>query len=112
MIRKFLIIYLLISTFASANEIRWIQVETLPSIVRAEESTKQFSKVLSEKINIFSIDDGWYAVSLGPYNAGQAFEVLNTKLATGLISPDSFVTDGANYGGKIWTTRCFVMVDL
>jgi S1-C subfamily serine protease len=112
MIRKFLIIYLLISTFASANEIRWIQVETLPSIIRAEESTKQFSKVLSEKINIFSIDDGWYAVSLGPYNAEQAFEVLNTKLATGLISPDSFVTDGANYGGKIWTTGSFVMEDL
>ena len=112
MIKKIFIIYLLISTFASANDSRWVQVETLPSIIRAEESTKQFSKILSEKINIFSLDDGWYAVSLGPYNAEQAFEVLNTKLETRLISPDSFITDGANYGRKIWTTGSFAMEDL
>ena len=102
----------MISTFASANDSRWVQVETLPSIIRAEESTKQFSQILSEKINIFSLDDGWYAVSLGPYNAEQAFEVLNTKLGTRLISPDSFITDGANYGRKIWTTGSFAMEDL
>ena len=112
MIKKIFIIYLLISTFASANDSRWVQVETLPSIIRAEESTKQFSRILSEKINIFSLDDGWYAVSLGPYNAEQAFEVLNTKLETRLISPDSFITDGANYGRKIWTTGSFAMEDL
>ena len=112
MIKKIFIIYLLISTFASANDSRWVQVETLPSIIRAEESTNQFSKILSEKINIFSLDDGWYAVSLGPYNAEQAFEVLNTKLEARLISPDSFITDGANYGRKIWTTGSFAMEDL
>ena len=104
--------YLFIGNVVSANEIRWIQLETLPSIVRAKEATSRLSTTLNEKVNIFFLDDGWYAVSLGPYDSSEAFEVLNTKLAAKIISSDSFVTDGKNYGKKVWTTGSFAMVDL
>ena len=103
MIRIILTLYLFIGSAVTANEIRWIQVETLPSIVRAKEATSRFSTILTENINIFSLDDGWYAVSLGPYDTAKAFEILNNKLDAKLISPDSFVTDGKYY--RTWTTR-------
>ncbi len=112
MIRIILTIYLFTGTVVSANESRWIQLETLPSIVRAKEATSRLSATLNEKVNIFFLDDGWYAVSLGPYDAGKAFEVLNDKLAAKRISSDSFVTDGKNYGKKVWTTGSFAMADL
>ena len=112
MIRIILTIYLFIGSAVTASEIRWIQVETLPSIVRAKEATSRFSTILSENVNIFSLDDGWYAVSLGPYDRTKAFEILNTKLDAQLISPDSFVTDGKNYGEKVWTAGSFDMADL
>ena len=112
MIRIILTICLFIGTVVSANEIRWIQVETLPSIVRAKEATSRLSTSLNEKVNIFFLDDGWYAISLGPYVSAEAFEVLNTKLSANLISSDSFVTDGKNYGKKVWTAASFSMADL
>ena len=112
MIRIILTIYLFIGTVVSANEIRWIQLETLPSIVRAKEATSRLSTTLNEKVNIFFLDDGWYAVSLGPYDFEKAFDVLNTKLSANLISSDSFVTDGKNYGKKVWTAGSFAMADL
>ena len=112
MIRIIFTIYLFIGTVVSANEIRWIQLETLPSIVRAKEATSRLSTTLNEKVNIFFLDDGWYAVSLGPYDFEKAFEVLNTKLSANLISSDSFVTDGKNYGKKVWTAGSFAMADL
>ena len=112
MIRIILAIYLFIGSAVTASEIRWIQVETLPSIVRAKETTSRFSTILSENVNIFSLDDGWYAVSLGPYDSTKAFEILNTNLDAQLISPDSFVTDGKNYGEKVWTAGSFDMADL
>ena len=112
MIRILLTIYLFIGSAVTASEIRWIQVETLPSIVRAKETTSRFSTILSENVNIFSLDDGWYAVSLGPYDSTKAFEILNTNLDAQLISPDSFVTDGKNYGEKVWTAGSFDMADL
>ena len=112
MIRIIFTIYLFIGSAVTASEIRWIQVETLPSIVRAKETTSRFSTILSENVNIFSLDDGWYAVSLGPYDPTKAFEILNTKLDAKLISPDSFVTDGKNYGKKVWTAGSFDMADL
>ena len=80
MIRIILTIYLFIGSAVTANEIRWIQVETLPSIVRAKEATSRFSTILTENVNIFSLDDGWYAVSLGPYDTTKAFEILNLSL--------------------------------
>ena len=49
---------------------------------------------------------------MGPYESGEAFEVLNTKLSANLISSDSFVTDGKNYGKKVWTAGSFAMSDL
>ena len=112
MIRIILTIYLFIGTVVSANETRWIQLETLPSIVRAKEATSRLSTTLNEKVNIFFLDDGWYAVSLGPYDFEEAFDVLNTKLSANLISSDSFVTDGKNYGKKVWTAGSFSMADL
>jgi len=112
MIRIILTIYFFIGSAVTANEIRWIQVETLPSIVRAKEATSRFSTILSENVNIFSLDDGWYAVTLGPYDSAKAFEILNNKLDAQLISPDSFVTDGKNYGKKVWTAGSFNMDDL
>ena len=112
MIRIILTIYLFIGTVLSANETRWIQLETLPSIVRAKEATSRLSTSLNEKVNIFFLDDGWYAISLGPYDSVEAFEVLNTKLSANLISSDSFVTDGRNYGKKVWTAASFSMADL
>lgn len=112
MIRIILTIYLFVGSAVTANEIRWIQVETLPSIVRAKEATNRFSTILTENVNIFSLDDGWYAVSLGPYDSSGAFEILNNKLDAKLISPDSFVTDGKNYGEKVWTAGSFDMADL
>ena len=58
MIRIIFTIYLFIGTVVSANEIRWIQLETLPSIVRAKEATSRLSTTLNEKVNIFFLDDG------------------------------------------------------
>ena len=49
---------------------------------------------------------------MGPYDFEKAFEVLNTKLSANLISSDSFVTDGKNYGKKVWTAGSFAMADL
>ena len=49
---------------------------------------------------------------MGPYDSTKAFEILNTKLDAQLISPDSFVTDGKNYGEKVWTAGSFDMADL
>ena len=112
MIRIILTIYLFIGTVVSANETRWIQLETLPSIVRAKEATTRLSTTLNQKVNIFFLDDGWYAVSLGPYDFEEAFDVLNTKLSANLISSDSFVTDGKNYGKKVWTAGSFSIADL
>ena len=49
---------------------------------------------------------------MGPYDSAKAFEILNNKLDAKLISPDSFVTDGKNYGEKVWTAGSFDMADL
>ena len=49
---------------------------------------------------------------MGPYDSAKAFEILNNKLGAKLISPDSFVTDGKNYGEKVWTAGSFDMTDL
>ncbi|WP_348524072.1 SPOR domain-containing protein [Phaeobacter sp. J2-8] len=57
------------------DDIAWIQVESLPSLLQAEERVRDYAENLPD-VNGFSAGTGWYAIALGPYPENEAAQRL------------------------------------
>ncbi len=94
----------LVAHFAApslAQERRWIQVEALPGLGRANERAADFS---AEFGNVwgFGLPSGWYGIVLGPYAGDEVGSVISALKSGARIPADSYVTDGAEFRAQFW----------
>ncbi|MGY3436370.1 MULTISPECIES: trypsin-like peptidase domain-containing protein [unclassified Marinovum] len=83
------------------DDIAWIQIEALPSLLEAEERVRDYSQILPD-VNGFSMGSGWYAVALGPYDNAQAATQLRQLRGNGQIPRDSFIARSRTYESQFW----------
>ncbi|SEB99343.1 serine protease [Rhodobacter sp. 24-YEA-8] len=86
---------------SAAQERRWIQVEALPGLARANERAADFA---TEFGNVwgFGLPSGWYGVVLGPYDGAEVGSVLSALKSGARIPADSYITDGAEFRAQFW----------
>ncbi|MBJ2153740.1 serine protease [Paracoccus sp. IB05] len=86
---------------SAAQERRWIQVEALPGLARANERAAAFG---AEFGNVwgFGLPSGWYGVVLGPYDGAEVGSVLSALKSGARIPADSYITDGAEFRAQFW----------
>lgn len=83
------------------DALAWVQIEARPTLEAAQERVEAFAGVLQD-VNGFAMQGGWYAITLGPYTAADAEEVLRSYRAQGLIPSDSYIAATTIYGQQFW----------
>lgn len=83
------------------DDIAWIQVESLPSLLQAEERVRDYAENLPD-VNGFSAGTGWYAIALGPYPENEAAQRLRGLRNAGQIPRDSFVVRSNAFRQQFW----------
>jgi S1-C subfamily serine protease len=84
-----------------AQEQAWLQVESQPSLAKAEERVRAYAAELPDVAG-FQVRNGWYVVVLGPFTPEEAAGRI-TELKRGAMIPrDSFITDGATHVQPFW----------
>lgn len=80
----------------------WVQIEAQPSLAQAEKSARDWATALPDVAG-YAMTTGWYAIALGPYaDDAAADEALRKLRREGLIPADSYIADGARFGGQFW----------
>lgn len=86
---------------ATAQAVQFIQVEAQPDIRSARQRARDFARNFAG-VRAFRTPTGWYAVSIGPIDAGIAEDELARLVRRGVIPPDSFLSDGTDYVSQVW----------
>ncbi|MCH2164682.1 MAG: peptidoglycan-binding protein, partial [Marinovum sp.] len=86
---------------AEGYEAFWVQIESQPSLVEAQERVRDYAASLPDVAG-FSIRGGWYGLALGPYSQAEATRLLSTLRAAGQIPRDSYLTRSGTYGQQFW----------
>jgi len=55
--------------------------------------------------NVFLYDNGWYAVTVGPFSQGRGQVALDALVAAGEVPRDSLVTQGSRFVSLEWGVR-------
>lgn len=80
----------------------YIQIEAHPSQDTAIDRARSYSGAIAD-VSGFRIGQGnFYAVVLGPYSRSEANTQLRNLRNSGIIPPDSYLTDGRTYNRRIW----------
>ncbi|WP_172363727.1 serine protease [Pseudogemmobacter hezensis] len=91
---------------ATAQERRWIQVEALPNLTRANDRAAAFQQSLNQHgisgIWGFGLPSGWFGVVIGPYDGEEVGGVLASLKSERLIPSDSYITDGREFRDQFW----------
>ncbi len=86
---------------ASAQERRWIQVEALPGIARANSRAAAFQESFPNVWG-YGLPSGWFGIVLGPYDEAEVGGILARLKAGGEIPSDSYITDGREFRDQFW----------
>jgi len=84
------------------GDLVWVQIEAQPNLAGINEALRRRSATLRD-VNGFDLDgSGWYVVSLGPYPAEDAQEILVELRRAGRIPRDSYIAESSDYARQIW----------
>ncbi|MCW8842349.1 MAG: peptidoglycan-binding protein [Rhodobacteraceae bacterium] len=108
MIRIFLSVFLFVfvsvqSVLAQANDAgtSWLQIEAHPSLTVATQRAQTYAEALPD-VHGFALGNGWYAVTIGPFDRPSAEVRLRQLRAQGDIPRDSFVVPREALRQRIW----------
>ncbi len=79
----------------------WVQIEAQPTVAEARERARAYGAAFPD-VTGYALQSGWFRILLGPYDPAEAEARLRSLLAEGLIAPDSFIDDGANFLERFW----------
>ncbi|EEW25465.1 serine protease [Rhodobacter ferrooxidans] len=98
-----LMLALLVSTpvAVQAQQQVWLQIEAQPTLAEAEGRARAYTGVFPDVAG-FQMGSGWYAIAIGPYDAGLAPTRLAELKAERLVPADSFIADGRVYRNQFW----------
>lgn len=86
---------------ASAQQVKWVQIEAQPSLAAAQDRAQAYSALFPDVAG-FRVGSGWYAIMLGPNSATEAAARLSSLKREGMIPRDSFLTDGGAAAAQFW----------
>ncbi|MGJ8623299.1 MAG: serine protease [Yoonia sp.] len=103
MLRAFLLVVSLtcFAGSAQAQDRFWVQIEARPTLSDAQDRARSYARRV-DNVNGFALNQGPYAIVLGPYSQGTADSIRARLLARGAIPPDSFVTEGGRFRQQFW----------
>lgn len=94
--------FIVISTLmAQAQAPFWVQIEANRSLSTSESAARGYASTF-DKVVIFRLEAGWYAVAAGPYTEGAAQTELARLRRLGLVPRDAYVEDNNRYGPQVW----------
>lgn len=85
------------AVFATA----WVQIEAQPELTVAQERAAAWAAVFPE-VQGYALGNGWYAITLGPYDEVTAETRRRMLRDENLIPRDSFLADGSDFGPMFW----------
>ncbi|WP_421701309.1 serine protease [Aliiroseovarius sp.] len=89
------------ATQAQAQEAAWIQLEAQPSLAEAQAAAQRYATQLQD-VNGFRVNNGWYAIALGPFTQAGATSKLTELRAGGVVPRDAYVAFSGQYGQQFW----------
>lgn len=103
MLRAFLLVVSLtcFAGTAQAQDRFWVQIEARPTLSDAQDRARSYARRV-DNVNGFALNQGPYAIVLGPYSQRSADSIRARLLARGAIPPDSFVTEGGRFRQQFW----------
>jgi hypothetical protein len=98
--------YMITAQIAAAQDQVWLQIEAQPNLAKAQERAGAYAANLGASglpgLQGYALDSGWYGIALGPMGPDQAVGLLQSLSTSGVIPPDSYITDGASFGQPFW----------
>ena len=88
-------------TPAVAQQQVFVQVEAHPSLAQAQAAIRRYAGRVQD-VNGFALSGTWYGVALGPYEAGEAQQILINLRAARLIPRDSYIAAPSDYRQQFW----------
>ncbi|WP_198666023.1 peptidoglycan-binding protein [Tropicimonas sp. IMCC34043] len=88
-------------TPAGAQQTVWVQLESARTLALAQSRARDYAGEF-RNIGGFRVDNGWYAIALGPYEPETAAEQLAALRGAGRIPSDAFVAEPDAYGLQFW----------
>ena len=89
---------------AWAQDSRWVQLKAHSALDEALDAARGYQQRIGN-VSGFRLPSGWFALSLGPFETDtDAFEVRRQLRAERAIPADSFVSDGQDYGARVFPT--------
>ncbi|SEQ29072.1 trypsin-like peptidase domain-containing protein [Thalassovita taeanensis] len=101
LVSVFFVVVLSTRSLMAQEDPVWVQVEAQPSLTAAQERIRDYATQLQD-VNGFALGGGWYAVALGPYQRGDAEQVLRVLRAEGKIPRDSYIAFSSNFRRQFW----------
>ena len=96
------LILLMLSTLpAAAQDNFWVQIEARQTLTGAQDRARDYARRLDD-INGFYLGDGFYGIFIGPFTEARAQTALERLLAQGAVPPDSFVKNGQFFKQQFW----------
>ena len=86
---------------AFAQQTAWIQLEAQPNLAEAQASAQRYATQLQD-VNGFRVNNGWYAIALGPFTQNGATAKLTELRAQGVVPRDAYVAFSGQYGQQFW----------
>ncbi|MGA0541598.1 serine protease [Neotabrizicola sp. VNH66] len=86
---------------ATAQDLIWVQVEAQPTRAEALDRAGAYAGLFPETRG-FVLRSGWHAIVLGPFPAAEGLARMQRLKSDGMIPPDSYITDGAEFREPFW----------
>ncbi|MEM6740079.1 MAG: serine protease [Pseudomonadota bacterium] len=84
-----------------AQETAWVQIEAVPTLAQGEARAQAYAARLNN-VHGFRLPSGWYAIALGPFDAGLARAELVALRGAGEIPGDSYIVEGTTFRQPFW----------
>lgn len=79
----------------------WVQVASRQSLDEAAAVARTIRQ-RNGNTNVFLYDNGWYAVTVGPFSPGRGRVALDAMVSAGEVPGDSLVTQGGRFSALQW----------
>lgn len=85
----------------AAAQAVFVQIEALPNLNTAQDRARAYAANLPD-VNGFRLGSGWYAISLGPYDADGAAARMQSLKARRAIPQDAYLVGQDAYSQQFW----------
>ena len=96
-----LLMTIIFTPIARAQDQVWVQIEAMPTLADAEDRARAY---VSEFPNVagFQLRSGWYAIVIGPFGVAEAAAKLGELTRENLVPQDSYIADGSDFRQQFW----------